>query len=218
MTPDHLVLERFDDTAAATRTGHPPNKLEDLLAQPTPTAEEAPSPIPEEVAAPPEVSEEPTPAPEEDHAAEMARQLAAIQGNLSALVEGEARLRMELLGQWAVAFGKAAADILPTLARRSFAGEVAQAALRIASTAGHPQIEIALPPDATDQVRTMLLEAGLDISVELVPDSDLAPGRAEMRWAGGGADFDSGRLLEAALDLLQQRFPVSETKGVGNDE
>ncbi|GMG83649.1 hypothetical protein LNKW23_28620 [Paralimibaculum aggregatum] len=210
--PRRLALERFDrpDTVAAVPGDAPPAVADAPAAVSTPAAMAIGAEPPEPEVPAPDAGEPPDetpapPSPEAEAAAAAARLAAAVE----ALVHraGDAAALQQAAERDAAArFGRAAAEAVPHLARTGFPGEVAAASLAIARSGGLRGLTLRLAPEEQAAVAALLADhdrpgAGGPAVVAL-PDPAVPPGRAELAWADGGAEFDAGRLAEAALACL----------------
>lgn len=223
MNAEQLVLERFDGVRPRSGAGPNPNesagwRLENLLiadatasdGDVTESAETDPLPDP-----PPEPAQE-EPTELADPAAP--DPLVAIAKAISMLAADGERLRCEIRNEFACVFARAAESVLPTLADTGFAGELTRATIALCERSPHQALTLAIAPEIIAEMRQRLEASDVDLTIELVADAAIAPGRAELRWQGGGANFDSGRLVETAITLMKSRIP--ELAGVerGNDE
>ena len=203
--PGSLTLERFDAQTdphnSAAPTGEKGWKLEKFLelaearpADPPPEPEEPVSPEAE--------------APDTDIAEpDISTHFAALSKCMEEIAADEGRLRAEIRREFAIAFASAARHVIPSLAVEGFAAELAKAVISLSEMSGGRQIQIALAPDMVSRLRDELLASDAELSIELVANDSLDAGRALLTWQGGGAEFDTERLAEAALEILRARIP-----------
>jgi flagellar biosynthesis/type III secretory pathway protein FliH len=140
-----------------------------------------------------------------------AQHLAAIADAVSRVVRDAAALRRATETALAEAFARAAAAALPSLAQEGFAAEVAAASLEIARAAEMADLELRLSPEDEPAVRAALEAAPPSAgAIRITRDPALAPGRAELGWAHGGARFDAAALADAALGCLHRQLAIAK--------
>lgn len=182
-----ITLERFDPERPA---GDGPDPDGTLPAVPAP-------------AAPPTSELEPEPETPDPGPA-----LERIASLLEACLANAVELRRGAERAAAAAFGRAAEAVIPVLAGRGFAEEIAAAARALSTSTAPQSIVLTVAAEELEAVAAALQNRTGGDGIILRTAPALNPGQAEVSWADGGAEIDIERLTAEALRILEQHLPT----------
>ncbi len=195
MSRQRILLERFD----------PPSRPEDPADGGAGDAGEPVADLADDMV--PAVAEiSPEPDAEPDHYHDPGPTLERIADLLEACLANAIDLRRSAERAAADAFGRAAEAVIPVLAGRGFAEEIAAAARALATGAAPQEIVLDVSAEELEGVSKALEERGATGGIRLRTSPHLGPGQAEVAWADGGAEIDVERLTTEALRILEQHL------------
>ena len=175
----------------------------------------APAAAPDEAmaAAVPEPGVEMPEPPEVDREAERNAALARLASALETVAAEQAALRAASLRQAADAFGNAAAEVLPALARTGFAALVAETARAIAQNGSWPELVVSVAEDQASEVADCLSGIGFSPELRVEARPGMAPGEAEIAWQGGGAEIDAAAIADTLLADFRRELEALAQSG-----
>lgn len=124
--------------------------------------------------------------------AELTEQLTVLRDDA---ISGIADQMTEALGQ-----------VFPALLSQVFAQEVAAAAVEVATGGVLSEATLIVHPQDHDSVAETLKTIGAPCPITVSTQPDQPAGTAQLRWADGGADFDTEQIVEAARGVLARHL------------
>lgn len=137
-------------------------------------------------------------------AAKSAKNGDALQAALASALAALAEAAPDRLAQEAGdAAGRLLAHVFPALAAEGFAVEAAAAFARLAAAHDGPDIEIAAPAEACDEIKRLLGALAPDAPLRVSPETGLNGPVARAVWREGGLEFDLDRAMKECLEALR---------------
>lgn len=134
--------------------------------------------------------------------------IAGLRAAMSEAAQARAEAERRLAGEVGAALRAATAALLPRLARRGLADEVAQLSEEILARAACAEAELSVAPDLVEEAEASL--AALDLksaTLTIRADAALGPLTARLRWPDGLAEFDAE---DAATRILARLDAAAE--------
>ena len=135
-------------------------------------------------------------------------QLSAVLDTQNVVIAEFGRRRDDVARDLGDLVGTMATQLLPALADRAFAAEVATAVANALLDGAPRTAVLKLAPETAAFAAEHLSRLGLTGAVEIVTDSDKSETEAQMIWEDGGADFDVATITRETLDALSERLAI----------
>lgn len=136
--------------------------------------------------------------------------LEALTRNLSSLAAQSADHRRMAIQSVARSVEPALKTLLPSLADRGFAAELANAVTVIVTEKGL-EATLLVSTEDLDRIAAALGVTGRSNEITISATASTEPGTASLIWPDGGACFEKDKLVHAAMQLVDEH--LQQTKG-----
>lgn len=154
---------------------------------------------------------------EEAAQAMIAKKLEELSGNIAQLASQIQEAHVDAISSVSLSVRPALESLLPSLARRGFATELADAVARILSQSGTAEVTLLVSVAEHDQVVEAVKHAPPKSEIAISANQTIDDGTALLRWPHGGAQFDSKTLTDAAARLLNEYIQLPEGSDTRHD-
>jgi hypothetical protein len=144
---------------------------------------------------------------------QFSRQMGEVQLILDSLAGKVEKIEADARRQTAASIAAIAERLLPKLARRFLAEEIALHLEKMIPP-GEVCIDIKAEPHLAEQLyETIQRSAQLADICNVIPQEDACGSRVDVSWKSGGLDFDFDGLLEACIGHLRSERPSEQESG-----